>query len=169
MIVQTGRLIDVIDFDAEKHEAFLRELVQTGQQHEVPLWALLGRGVPILVLPPNGLPFEAMGGLSWVTIFRDEIAEGVRYDGYHLDSLGRLLAATQVWAIMVPPVNADAYESLAVCAEHALNIVIVETTPEREQAWFAYLSAFAPDAGKLRVSPSIGGLWFDKPTPRLLQ
>jgi hypothetical protein len=167
---QVGPVAERIDFDPDWYEAKLRELAETGQEHVIPIWRMLGQGVSILVLWPNGEPFEPMGGLSWVTIIRDHLPDGVRYDGFHLPSLGRLVEMADVWAVMVLPAKkAEAYESLAVCAEHGRNIVIMETVPEREHVWLYYLSAFAPDAGKLVVSPNVEGIWHESPTPRPMQ
>lgn len=170
MTAQSGVPGAEVAFDAEAHAEMLRAQAGAGAPHAIPIWQLLGRGVSILTLPANGLPFSRLPGLSSVTILRDEVREGVRYDGFDPDSVERLLAGTDVWAIMVPPVHADAYAAVLQCAsERGCNCVIVETTPAHECAWFDHLAAFAPDAGKLWASARVGGIWHARPTPRLPQ
>jgi hypothetical protein len=167
---QSNASVGPPEFDAEKHAELLRARAVSGAPHAIPIWQLLGRGVSLLTLPANGLPFSLPPGLSWITILRDEAPEGGRHYGFHADSLDRLVGQAHVWAIMVPPVDvepyAEAYEALGICGQKALNIVIVETTMGRECEWFAYLSVAAPYAGKLWVSPSVGGgTWSSRPAP----
>lgn len=169
MTAQSGVPGVEVAFDAEAHAEMLRAQAGAGAPHAIPIWQLLGRGVSILTLPANGLPFAVPSAMSWLAILRDEAPEGGRHNGFDPDSLGRLVRQAHIWAIMVPPVDvapyAEACEALSVCAQQALNIMIVETTMGRDDCWLSYLTATAPDAGKLWVSPRIaGGTWSSRPS-----
>src|SRR5262245_2450008 len=166
----TAQSIPSVAFDAEKHAEMLFARAAAGAPHAIPIWQLLGRGVSLLTLPANGLSFSAPSAMSWLAILRDEAPEGGRHNGFDPDSLGRLVGQAHIWAILVPPVDVEPYaeacEALSVCARMALNIVVIETSMGRDQAWLSYLTATAPHAGKLWVSPSIaGGTWSDRPAP----
>ena len=121
-------------------------------RHLAPLYEAARDFGCLLAMVPQGVgPFDAPGAdRPVIAVIGDDLDEALGPSAFDEQSLRRLLRGVRLAAVVacepLPGIYAEA-------ARHAVllrkNVVIVETQPEHEIAWFNLIKLIAPDAAFL--------------------
>ncbi|CAM3168084.1 hypothetical protein MEME101129_21935 [Methylobacterium mesophilicum] len=129
------------------NEAALFLAALKGPPHMRPIWSALRVGCDVLLLGQNGLEFDPPPtGNGAIVIIEDDTEEGTSGpDGFDASSVVRLAQSVDSIAILSREPIPKIYEAAAEEAMLGYSVLIVETSPEHEYAWFVTLAEAAPD------------------------
>ncbi len=118
-------------------------------KHLAPLYeAARDFGCLLAMVPQGAGPFDAPGDdRPVIAVIGDDLREALGPSAFDEQSLHRLLRGVRLATIVACEPLPQIYAS---AARHAVllrqNVVIVETQPEYEIAWFNLIKSIAPDA-----------------------
>ncbi len=118
-------------------------------RHLAPLYeAARDFGCLLAMVPQGAGPFDAPpAGRPAIVIIGDDLDQALGPSAFHAKSLRRLLRGVRLAAVVacepLPEIYAEAARHAVVLRK---NVVIVETRPEHEIAWFNLIKSIAPDA-----------------------
>lgn len=129
------------------NEAALFLAALKGPAHMRPVWQALRAGCDVLLLGQNGLEFDPPPeGNGAIVIIEDDTPESTSGpDGFYASSVERLAQSVDSIAILSREPIPQVYRAAAEEAMRGHRVLIVETSPEHEFAWFVTLTEAAPD------------------------
>jgi hypothetical protein len=154
---------DISYLSAEERQHRLANLGAVSA-HLAPLLDALAAGVTVMTLPPIRQAFAMPAHLkhkAWLAVLCDDNQVAAGPAGYHLKSLRRLLAETDIVSIMVGTPMKVAYRAAAdIAIGHeqltlgaGMCVAVIETQEPERASWQNFVDRHAPQASKVVTAP----------------